>query len=830
MKERFYYLVVAVLAGARVALGFSLGFSASPRIVLPWTKQTVSSIPRRSLLLLLLEKSHHHQDEQQHRSLAEVLHELDQREIHYSPSATRQELQALLDRYLLEDDDATKQRMDDSSLNDLSMSSSSYLDNLKPGITMAAPPARPASPVEQFVTVYSTVCASDGPRGSYATTKPGVKHVPSSSSSGYLGNLNEFVTMEPTSAAVPPSPPMQSAVTSAATFAGEKSSSLKELDESLAEVLFELDQREIRYPPSATRQELQALLDRYVLEDDEDATKQRMDDSSLNDSSLQALLKELDESNIRYPPTASRTDLERILRQSRRSQRRQTTQTPGLFGRVLRKGQKTLFPVSNLTSVVVDKATRTARRASRKVADFVTVDEETGVRDAEYQYLFRTEITTPTGNTIDVTVVPLDRKVDDVARDTMFPRTRQDNDDVARDTTFPRTRRAPPDAARDTTFPRTRRAPPDAARDTTFPRTRRAPDDVARDTTFPRTRRAPDDVARDTTFPRTRRAPAQRSRRTRGRRPVSRSDEQRLLPAADDGDSQEKEGRVHNQKRTTSNRKSRRIYSPYEEASFDNRDVFDRLGELFVDTADQILWGSFDDNDQGNSNETVSSSAAAGSSKQKKGRRRHWKDRMEERLDYMMGIHNDQDDDYQRWARRDKMDQENESGSFDPFSVATGRQPKRRPGRGVYRKGKKYHDKPIWEEEGNFISLLLGRTKRGAPLSFQNVLDGREDSLVSMFGTITKSLLVLGSYMCRWASVRGAIPQPVVVLGVATAGICGRKPVRAIVVALILMRTFGELLHGALNGDEGWEEEEKEVNDNEEEEEGLSGAGSSGRR
>jgi hypothetical protein len=67
--------------------------------------------------------------------------------------------------------------------------------------------------------------------------------------------------------------------------------------------------------------------------------------------------------------------------------------------------------------------------------------------------------------------------------------------------------------------------------------------------------------------------------------------------------------------------------------------------------------------------------------------------------------------------------------------------------------------------------------------------------------TILSDLGRAGNSLCQWASVRGAVPQPLVVLSVATAAVCGRQSkIRAMVLALLALRTIGELVTNAQGG------------------------------
>lgn len=222
---------------------------------------------------------------------------------------------------------------------------------------------------------------------------------------------------------------------------------------TLQDILLKLDQRQIRYGPSCTREELEDLLlndekQRQQREQQKEEEKEEQEprpslpgndrkhvplddyDHSIpintgyeNRKSTRATNQQDDDQiNIPDATAASRNDMERRLREYKRRQRRRkqsAVQPRNVWERVVQRGQNTILNPS-LATRVVDHATqavyhvnRTARRAKRKLVDFVAVDEETGIRDVEYQYLHKTHdfptiTTTLNGNSpIDVTAVPL---------------------------------------------------------------------------------------------------------------------------------------------------------------------------------------------------------------------------------------------------------------------------------------------------------------------------------------------------------------------------------------------------------------------------------------
>ncbi|GAX14825.1 hypothetical protein FisN_29Lh031 [Fistulifera solaris] len=258
-----------------------------------------------------------------------------------------------------------------------------------------------------------------------------------------------------------------------------------------------------------------------------------------------------------------------------------------------------------------------------------------------------------------------------------------------------------------------------------------------------------------------------------------------------------KRSRPASELKSASTRK-RRIYNPYNKYDnnkpFEDMDSVDRIGQFLADTVDQFFWGKYDIDDVKQDAKRPPprkrqrpAKQAYNKTAQSFSRPQHWKDRLEERFDSIMGIHEDGNV-YNRWFQNE---QEKE----------------------IIPRKRSVNKKPFWEEEGSLIALLLGRTKDGERLSWEKALAprGGDGSLVTIFRTVLQTTFVLASYGFRWASVRGAIPQPVVVLGVSAAGLCVRQHrIRSMLLALILFRTVGELVHGGLYGQDGWEDDTDE--------------------
>jgi hypothetical protein len=86
---------------------------------------------------------------------------------------------------------------------------------------------------------------------------------------------------------------------------------------------------------------------------------------------------------------------------------------------------------------------------------------------------------------------------------------------------------------------------------------------------------------------------------------------------------------------------------------------------------------------------------------------------------------------------------------------------------------------------------------------------GREHTVTSLFVYASRSALTAFGVLCRWAGVRGTIPQPIVVAAVIAAILSSRGGQRVLSLALSLfaMRLVGEFVHGSLHGNEFWDDE-----------------------
>jgi hypothetical protein len=86
---------------------------------------------------------------------------------------------------------------------------------------------------------------------------------------------------------------------------------------------------------------------------------------------------------------------------------------------------------------------------------------------------------------------------------------------------------------------------------------------------------------------------------------------------------------------------------------------------------------------------------------------------------------------------------------------------------------------------------------------------GREHTVTSLFLYVLRSAFTTFGILCRWAGVRGTIPQLIVFMSVIATIIssCGGQRVLSLALTLFAMRLVGEFIHGSLNGNEFWDDE-----------------------
>ena len=684
---------------------------------------------------------------------------------------------------------------------------------------------------------------------------------------------------------------------------------------STRQLLEALNQKGIRYPPTALRVDLERLLWQASHHAASPTTTRRTAPATTNNK------KQCDATSSPAAVSATNTsaperiDLERQQQQlrARRRRRRQhrtastaaaaATKRPSGRPSVPSSWSQRVLQNSNLPNIV-DRAKRKAVRIQRRAADFWAVDEDTGVRDVRYRYLSNNnkagnhhhsprrrssttkhdddDVIDVPAQQVEVVVIPDDDGNDDGVKQLRQPRTSNGAERPQRDSVSVSARSS---NNRKSTHPSSASSSPPSRRQHTRPRRSLQDDDD--DGLYYREESPRRVVYRSSNGSNSEQPPSRPQRRPqRQQRPPSpplktaashpsRSAPYFILPPPST-DSPQQHAARHNdipfrssyrrrqQQRSSpgSSRQSfgsnKKVYSPYinnhnhrsssagsGDAWDDNdRDLVDRVGEFLADTADSFMWGKYDDDDdiqEGDSPPTApnggkkkqgsrrSATTAASSQQQQspqrsrtgggrpKHARKHWKDRLEERLDSLLGIH-EEGPFYNNWAERSAAENQRNSEAggddYDAFSVAQGRRrPKSRPRRRPKHRASSNprEEKPFWEQgNANPISMLFGAggpANGGTPFFDDRKFGPEYGSVLTVVRTVLRSLSLVGGLLCRWASTQGALPQPVVVIGATAAGLCARPRRRllAVGIALLLMRTVGEMLHGYTYGSQGWE-------------------------
>jgi hypothetical protein len=293
----------------------------------------------------------------------------------------------------------------------------------------------------------------------------------------------------------------------------------------------------------------------------------------------------------------------------------------------------------------------------------------------------------------------------------------------------------------------------------------------------------------------------------------------------------------------------RRVYSPYgsdragftEDDGLEIKDEFNRFGDFLADSVDSILWGPDDDseNEVDIPSEPTSRTRPSSDDARSNARRsrrptsnRHWKDKVEERVDYLLGIHKDGKT-YQRWMNREREEAADATGT-DALSYARGRASKCIKPKDRYRpyQRKSVDETPFWEQEGSFISTLFGGSGNGGNNNRGGRIPRKGDGsfmsdIYQALHTSSLSLLIrtlavfaarLFGSLCRWASVYETIPRPLVAFVLFAAGVAVRGPFRVRIMnmafALLALRVIGEWLDGYLSIGDDDDEMDSTADDN----------------
>ena len=559
---------------------------------------------------------------------------------------------------------------------------------------------------------------------------------------------------------------------------------------SIQQLLSALNERSIRYPPTASRNDLENIFADYLIHCHESRTLEANDINRFQNVAADINLfhptlsnKHNSNSSTKSPVSITRADLEERLH--KRVQRRHQQQTRrDRFRKSMSNFLYTVVP--SVTGNVSDFTKRKAKRLKRQVADFMLLDDETGVRDVvRYDFVRREQIRNDYAFVSDVVLGPGDAIEVIVNNSPVQPL---------------------PSEAKSRPSRKHREASPSDELYSTVAM-RGSMEYLPSPTT--------DESSGGS---------------NRFRLPPSSNGYQEGL-ASFSSPNYSSPPKRRRKKQIVPEKK---IYNPYgnevRDIIDDDKDAIDRVADFLTNTADQIFDRILVNENVKRSNNvdvdprtreassqapfdsttTSRTSQKRSSSANKKGSThlKHWKDRLEERLDSMLGLH-ESGDFYRSWTERSEHDKDGNDEPYDAFSVAQGRKPPKRRGKSLY-------EKPFWEEDGNIFSLLFGRTQHYTPPRLDLRSGFQTGSLLSIFRFALQNFLVVASYLCRWASTQGALPQPVVVIGVSSAMLCARPHRRlfAAGVALLILRTVGEVLHGYVYGNTGWEDDNDETTTN----------------
>ncbi len=262
----------------------------------------------------------------------------------------------------------------------------------------------------------------------------------------------------------------------------------------------------------------------------------------------------------------------------------------------------------------------------------------------------------------------------------------------------------------------------------------------------------------------------------------------------------------------TQSRKSSRVGRRTKEEFGDIRDDFDRFsdvvendlgrfGDILANSVDNIFWGQEDEwatkpSKQVTETENYNDKEVDSSNRRHRKRKRHWKDRAEERLDKMMGVHKVGGKTYDRWSEQDGQEAEEEEAlGYDAVSYIKGRK----------RLNRKRNNSRVdfWENEESIFSSLFGNNWDDSPQR------SRRSGLDDAFGAfrtsrsltaLLRNMVVLAANfaisLSKWASVRDTIPRPVVLLGGVGAGFVSRPGgrIKNSLLVFLCFRVLGEWL------------------------------------
>lgn len=230
-------------------------------------------------------------------------------------------------------------------------------------------------------------------------------------------------------------------------------------------------------------------------------------------------------------------------------------------------------------------------------------------------------------------------------------------------------------------------------------------------------------------------------------------------------------------------------------------DDLGKFGDFLANSVDNVFWGTAHDDEISSTTPPSSDRNMGGEEHEHSNRlshKRHWKDRAEERLDKLMGVHKVGGKTYDRWVQKEATDaEEDEAREYDAVSYIKGRKQQRPTKR----------RKAFWEEDESILSVLLGHNwndSRPPKRSLRSNLDDIREAFRSgnTLTVLLRNLLVVSARiiesLCNWASVRDTIPRPIVFLGAVGTGFVSRPGdrIKNTLLAFLSVRVLGEWLSG----------------------------------
>ena len=168
------------------------------------------------------------------------------------------------------------------------------------------------------------------------------------------------------------------------------------------------------------------------------------------------------------------------------------------------------------------------------------------------------------------------------------------------------------------------------------------------------------------------------------------------------------------------------IYSVYPNNNNNNDDeYYQDLEDLYGKTTAQVInqFGEFlanvvsDDYDDNNDNDGEVKERRKKKRNMTTKKRRHWKDRVLNRVDHLLGLQEDSTY-YNKWTDQLELDKKDTQEHVNALEYVQGKK-KKRNSQKTKSTTTKEQDQAFWEQDGTLMSLFFGRSPSGDPLEFE---------------------------------------------------------------------------------------------------------------